>query len=62
MEFLWSVKDKINNNFFKICETGEIEKTKFHFDKKISPDKRPDINKKYLHDFTVLHISISNSK
>jgi len=62
IDFLCDVKDKINNNFFKVCENGDYEKLKFFFNKKISSDKSPDINKKYLYNFTVLHISISNSK
>ncbi len=60
MDFLYNVKDKINNNFFKICENGEIDKIAEYFDKRISPEKRPDINKTYLHNFTVLHIAIAN--
>lgn len=61
-DFLCNVKDKINNIFFTLCETGQIDKVTEFFDKRISPDKRPEINKKYLHDFTALHIAIYNSK
>jgi hypothetical protein len=56
------VTEKIHQKFFKACERGEIEKVKSMLDKKLSKDRKPDINHKYLYDYTVLHISITNSK
>jgi hypothetical protein len=56
------ITDKIHQKFFKACERGEIEKVKSMLDKRLSQDRKPNINHKYLHDYTVLHISITNSK
>jgi ankyrin repeat protein len=54
------IKESINIKFFKACEQGNNEKILSIFHKKYHDDRKPDINKKYLHDFTVLHISIIN--
>jgi len=54
------IKESINIIFFKACEQGNNEKVLSFFHKKYHDDMKPDINRKYLHDFTVLHISIIN--
>jgi hypothetical protein len=56
------IKEKINLNLFKACESGDLEKINFLLNKKTSNDRIPDKNEKYLHDFTVLHIAITNRK
>jgi hypothetical protein len=53
--------EKINTKFFKACERGEIEKILALLGKTIAPDRRPNINEKYMHNYTVLHIAITNS-
>ena len=55
------IKEKLNNRFFKVCERGDIEKVKSMINSKLSNDRRPDINSRYLHNYTVLHVSINNS-
>lgn len=54
------IQEKINTKFFKACERGEFEKINIMLTKKTSKDRKPNINEKYLHDFTVLHIAITN--
>jgi ankyrin repeat protein len=56
------IKEKINTKFFKACERGDLEKVNLILNKKSSEDRMPDINEKFLHDFTVLHIAITNRK
>jgi hypothetical protein len=56
------IREKLNNKFFKVCESGDIEKVKNMMNPKLSRDRRPDINSRYLHNYTVLHVSITNSK
>ena len=54
------IVEKINRKFFKICEKGDISKVIKMLNKKLSKDRRPDLNNKFLHNYTVLHISITN--
>jgi hypothetical protein len=56
------IKEKLNNKFFKVCESGDIDKVKTMLNYKLSGDRRPDINCRYLHNYTALHVSITNSK
>jgi hypothetical protein len=56
------IQEKINTKFFKACERGDLDKILNMLDKKTSRDRKPNINEKYLHDYTVLHISITNCK
>ncbi len=56
------IKEKLNYKFFKVCESGDIQKVRCMMNKKLSQDRRPHINYKYLHNYTVLHVSITNSK
>jgi hypothetical protein len=56
------IQEKIDTKFFKACERGEIEKVIQMLNRKTSRDRKPDINEKYMHNFTVLHIAITNSK
>ena len=55
------IKEKLNNKFFKVCESGDIDKVRSMMNNKLSIDRRPDINCRYLHNYTVLHVSITNS-
>jgi len=55
------IQEKINTKFFKSCECGDYNKVLKLLDKKFCHDRRPNINEKYLHDYTVLHIAITNS-
>jgi hypothetical protein len=55
------IKEKLNNRFFKVCESGDIDKVKGMMNYKLSKDRRPDVNSRYLHNYTVLHVSITNS-
>ncbi len=54
------IQEKISTEFFKACESGDLNKISLIIDPKKSPDRKPNINEKYLHNFTVLHIAISN--
>ncbi len=54
------IQEKINTRFFKACEKSEIEKIIEMLDRKTSCDRKANINEKYLHDYTVLHIAITN--
>lgn len=55
------IEEKINNKFFKACERGDLDKINVMLNKKVCKDRTPDINKKYLHSYSVLHVAISNS-
>ncbi len=54
------IKESLRTKFFKACERGENEKILSMLHKKYHMDRKPNINEKYLYDFTVLHISITN--
>ena len=56
------ILEKINTKFFKSCERGELEKVIFMLNRKASIDRKPNINEKYLHNYTVLHIAVTNCK
>lgn len=56
----FKIKDKINTKFFKLCERGDINKILLYLERKVSDDRKPDINEKFLHGYTVLHTTISN--
>jgi hypothetical protein len=55
------IKEKINTKFFKACERGDIDKINLMLNKNLSTDRKPNLNEKYLHDYTVLHVAITNS-
>ena len=55
------IKEKIRTSLFKSCEKADIETIENLLSEYNAPDRIPNINEKYLHDYTVLHISVSNS-
>ncbi len=56
------IKEKINTKFFKACEKADLEKITELLDRKTSRDRKPNINEKYLHDYTVLHVAVTNGR
>lgn len=56
------IQEKINTKFFKACERGDLDKINTMLSRKISTDRKPNLNEKYLHNYTVLHVSTTNSK
>jgi hypothetical protein len=56
------IQEKINTKFFKYVEKGDHDKVLKMLNKNLSEDRRPNVNETYLHNYTVLHIAISNGK
>ena len=54
-------QERLKTKLFKYCESGNLKKLKIILNKNQPKDAIPDINSKFLHDYNVLHIAVSNS-
>ena len=57
----FNYQERLKTKLFRYCELGNIRKLMIVLDKNQPNDSIPDINSKFLHDYNVLHISVSKS-
>ncbi len=60
LEYL-NYQERLRTKMFRYCEQGNLKKLKILIDKNQPNDSIPDVNAKFLHDYTVLHIAVANS-
>lgn len=60
IEYL-NYQERLRTKMFRYCEQGNLKKLKILLDKNQPNDSIPDLNAKFLHDYTVLHIAVANS-
>jgi hypothetical protein len=60
LEYL-NYQERLRTKMFRYCEQGNLKKLKILLDKNQPNDSIPDVNSKFLHNYTVLHIAVANS-